>query len=531
MSRKGWLHVLFLAGWMALPASGFQIAKAQGNSVRAGRVSDDQGVPLRAASVSFRHLKTAVTTSVLTDAEGEFWLPALAGGEYEISAQKKGFEASAPRRVTASGPWKDLAFTLPSLEVMPMSQLSTSDIVAHLPESPTKMLLVRTCGNCHSLGKVLGAGGRSRSEWNEVLERMQAMSSGYVPASPTTMPSILDYLSTHFGADSVLTEEMGRNIKRSHSEEIPSSHEVVYTEYDIPTAHGRPHTAVPDKSGNVWFTEFAAQNIGKLEISTGEITEYPLQMRDTNPHGITVGSDGTVWFTALPTAIGRIDPASEKMEQFKVPDRPDGRFPGPHTIIESRSGKIWFTQIMSGTISNFDPETRKFQVIEVEAGTTPYGILEKEDDLFWFAVSRPGKIGMLNAKTDEMQLYPVPTPKSVSQRFRFDTTGRLWFGEYGGDKVGMFDPDTKRFTEYELPFRSTPYSIHIDKQGFVWVGCFERDSLVRFDPRTAQMVEYPLPGVGAIIRDIWPDDQGRMWFVQWGRDKVTSAEVVKRSAN
>ena len=95
----------------------------------------------------------------------------------------------------------------------------------------------------------------------------------------------------------------------------------------------------------------------------------------------------------------------------------------------------------------------------------------------------------------------------------------------------MFDPDTKRFTEYELPFRSTPYSIHIDRQGFVWVGCFERDSLVRFDPRTGQMVEYPLPGVGAIIRDIWPDDQGRMWFVQWGRDKVTSAELVKRSAN
>ena len=39
------------------------------------------------------------------------------------------------------------------------------------------------------------------------------------------------------------------------------------------------------------------------------------------------------------------------------------------------------------------------------------------------------------------------------------------------------------------------------------------------------------PGVGAIIRDIWPDDQGRMWFVQWGRDKVTSAEFVERSSN
>ncbi|MEE8348413.1 MAG: carboxypeptidase-like regulatory domain-containing protein, partial [Acidobacteriota bacterium] len=146
MSRKQWLRVLLLAGWMALPASGFELEKAEAASSRAGKVSDDQGSPLHAATVSFRHLKTAVTTSVLTDAEGEFWVPALAGGEYEISALKKGYTASAPRTVTASGPWKDLDFTLPNLQVIPISQLSTSDIVAHLPEDPTKMLLVRTCG-------------------------------------------------------------------------------------------------------------------------------------------------------------------------------------------------------------------------------------------------------------------------------------------------------------------------------------------------------------------------------------------------
>jgi len=188
MSRKQWLHVLLLAGWMALPVSGF-VGKAEGASSRTGTVSDDQGVPLRAATVKFRHLKTAVTTSVLTDAEGEFWLPSLASGEYEISAQKKGFEASPPTRVMSSGSWKDLDFTLPNLEVIPISQLSTSDLVAHLPEAPEKMLLVRTCGNCHSLATVLGKGGRSRSEWDEVLKRMQGMSSGYVPVSPTTMPS------------------------------------------------------------------------------------------------------------------------------------------------------------------------------------------------------------------------------------------------------------------------------------------------------------------------------------------------------
>jgi streptogramin lyase len=45
------------------------------------------------------------------------------------------------------------------------------------------------------------------------------------------------------------------------------------------------------------------------------------------------------------------------------------------------------------------------------------------------------------------------------------------------------------------------------------------------------MLEYPLPGVGVIIRDIWPDEQGRWWFVQWGRNKVTSAQTLEDLSN
>ncbi|MFB3097168.1 MAG: hypothetical protein ACE1ZZ_00675, partial [Dehalococcoidia bacterium] len=53
-----------------------------------------------------------------------------------------------------------------------------------------------------------------------------------------------------------------------------------------------------------------------------------------------------------------------------------------------------------------------------------------------------------------------------------------------------------------------------------------RDSFIRFDPETQEIVEYPLP-LGSIIRDIWPDQEGRMWFISgWLRDKVGSAEIA-----
>jgi len=51
-----------------------------------------------------------------------------------------------------------------------------------------------------------------------------------------------------------------------------------------------------------------------------------------------------------------------------------------------------------------------------------------------------------------------------------------------------------------------------DSKGYVWLATHARDSLVRFDRGKEEIVEYPLP-LGSIIRDIWPDQEGRMWFI------------------
>ena len=160
----------------------------------------------------------------------------------------------------------------------------------------------------------------------------------------------------------------------------------------------------------------------------------------------------------------------------------------------------------------------------------PYGIIEHEG-VIWFTLVRPGKVGWLKPETGEIQTFAVPTEASATRRLRFDAKGRLWFGEYATDKIGVFDPASHEFAEFNLPFRGSPYSIHVDGSGYVWAASFDRDSLIRFDPDTNSMLEYPLPGVGVIIRDMWPDEQGRWWFVQWGRNKVTSAQTLEDLPN
>ena len=53
-------------------------------------------------------------------------------------------------------------------------------------------------------------------------------------------------------------------------------------------------TAGPD--GNLWFTEIASNNIGRISTA-GVITEFAVPTANSQPVGITAGPDGNLWFT------------------------------------------------------------------------------------------------------------------------------------------------------------------------------------------------------------------------------------------
>ena len=49
-----------------------------------------------------------------------------------------------------------------------------------------------------------------------------------------------------------------------------------------------------------------------------------------------------------------------------------------------------------------------------------------------------------------------------------DAQDRLWFGEYRGDRIGMFDTKTGTFKEWKLnTCWAAPYDVVLDKNGGV----------------------------------------------------------------
>jgi streptogramin lyase len=75
-----------------------------------------------------------------------------------------------------------------------------------------------------------------------------------------------------------------------------------------------------------------------------------------------------------------------------------------------------------------------------------------------------------------------------------DAQDRLWFGEYRGDRIGMFDTKSKEFREWKLGTRwSAPYDVVLDRNEFAWTGSMVTDQVTRLNTRTGEMTDYLLP--------------------------------------
>src|SRR5262249_15099262 len=64
------------------------------------------------------------------------------------------------------------------------------------------------------------------------------------------------------------------------------------------TAAAQPYYIAYDPvDGNFWFTEWAANKVGRINPVTRAVSEYPIPTPKAFPEMITVDASGNVWFT------------------------------------------------------------------------------------------------------------------------------------------------------------------------------------------------------------------------------------------
>lgn len=135
------------------------------------------------------------------------------------------------------------------------------------------------------------------------------------------------------------------------------------TEYVVPTPVALPQGVTTDRNGDIWFTETAAQKLGRLNVSTGVITEYNiLTLRGQLPISLTLGnplpfpgpiregSDSKIYFAQGGfqggNKIGQFDPSTNVYKEFVVPTP----LAGICDVNNSQNGEIWFGEFTGNSI-------------------------------------------------------------------------------------------------------------------------------------------------------------------------------------
>ncbi len=90
----------FIAGIIAFIALGTGLLFAQGSTASmTGSVKDASGAVLPGTAVTVKHLDTGLTRATEADASGNFTIPSLPVGDYEITAEKTGFRREVRRGI------------------------------------------------------------------------------------------------------------------------------------------------------------------------------------------------------------------------------------------------------------------------------------------------------------------------------------------------------------------------------------------------------------------------------------------------
>lgn len=290
----------------------------------------------------------------------------------------------------------------------------------------------------------------------------------------------------------------------------------VIEEFPVPSG-SHPHDVAPATDGTIWYTAQGSGELGQLDPSTGDTYHIHLG-NGSAPHGVIVGPDGAPWITdGGLNAIVRVDPSTKETKIFSLPA--DNSYANLNTATFDQSGILWFTG-QNGIYGRLDPTTGHIKTFSSPKGPGPYGISTTPDGDVYFASLAGSYIARIDLETGNVTVLEPPTPDQGARRVWSDSINRIWVSEWDSGKLGVYDPDTKTWKEWQLPGENPlPYAVYVDEHDKVWISDFASNSFLRFDPMLESFEEFKLPSKDAKVRQILGSPE-EVWGAESGTDKL-----------
>jgi len=488
-----------------------------------GTVTSHGEGPMEGVLVGAHKTGSTIATWVVTNAQGEYRFPRerMESGKYTIRVRAVGYKLpNTSVDVGAHGARLDLPLEKVTRATELGMQLSNTEWLMSVPGTQAQKVALAGCVNCHTLQRVLFSR-FDAEEMAQVVQRMRRHTNNSSLLHPWMRPAD-DF---PHGPPTAAQIDLGKylssiNLSARDTFEYPlktlprpkgQATRVIYTVYDLPRPDASPHDTVFDAQGNLWYSDFNSQFIGKLDLKTGTVVDYVVpQSRgfQTAQGGLQIDIDreGRLYFgNMFQMALARFDPKTEKFEVHKLP-MPESAYGDGHlTMIDPAfqhvDGKLWtnvaFDTGKAGGTWQVDLANNKWTQVKYPAGSPSaraYDVVaNSKNDMYGIGLT-VDKIWVINGKTLETTWYDLPTKGPGCRRGHVDAQDRLWCAVFQGNRLAMFDPQTKKITEWKVPTEWTrPYDAQFDDRGYLWTAGMDADLAVRMNVETGEFVEYLVP--------------------------------------
>ena len=300
-------------------------------------------------------------------------------------------------------------------------------------------------------------------------------------------------------------------------------------EWTVPWPDTRPRDPFTDIAGGVWFVGQTGDYIARLDPVTGTFARRDLP-EGTGPHNLVVADDGSIWVAGNRTAELQVyDPTEGLTARISMPD-PAAR--DPHTLVFASDGTLWFSVQNGNFVGRLRPGGDPAQVELVPVPTSasrPYGIVLDHTGRPWFTEFAGGKIGTVDPETLELREFDLPRPETRPRRLMLTSDGAVWYVDYAGGFLGRLDPADGSVREWPAPGgrEARPYGMAVDERDFLWFAETGPDPnrLVGFDPGSESFFSVTdIPsGAGSIRHMHYDASRGELWF---GTDAGTIGRAV-----
>jgi len=518
--------------------------RAQSGVALTGLVISEEEDRMEGVVVTAHREGSPISISVVTDETGRFNFPAskLPDGDYLLKIRAVGYDLVGPRGIDVrSGVTSNTIVKLRETKDL-AAQLTNAEWLASMPGSDEQKKFLLSCNSCHSYQPIVNST-HDANEFLQVFDRM----SGYFPGSTLTHPQRLVGTARRnlgggagnaMGAAAMSADPRSKaaaewlaTVNRSRGslhtypfKTLPRptgrGTRVIVTEYELPRQSIEPHDVVLDRDGMVWYSDFGAMSVGKMDPKTGKVTEYPIPViKEGFPLGtldLEADRDGNLWVGLMyQGGVAKLDRKTGQVQTWSVPkewqtDATQQSFASP--TFSHVDGKVWVKNSDRAQILRLDPATGAWENFgsftdpQTKKAIGSYGINADHNNNLYMLDFNGESIGMLNGGTKKLDVVRTTIPNSRPRRGSVDAQNRLWFAEYDGNAIGMLDPKIRQIKEWPAPTPwSNPYDVVIDKNNEAWTGSMMSDRILRLDTKTGRFTEYLLPNP-TNIRRVWVDN-------------------------